>query len=83
MKILEEYYYGLTVEDGVEDYCVVVEKKADSNDIRRNSLMRKRRRQHETLVMKNKLLKKKAMEKGAINLEESGVRGEELVWKPR
>jgi len=82
-QLLEEYYYELTVTDDVEDYCVVVEKKADSSDILRNSVMRKRKGQHEILVMKDELSKEQAIEKGAVSLEKSGVHEEELEWKPR
>lgn len=80
-QLLEEYYYELAVTDDIEDYCVVVEKKPDSSDILRNSVMRKRRGQHEVLVMKDKLSKEQAIEKGAASLEKSGIQKEELGWK--
>lgn len=80
-QILEEYYYELTVTDDVEDYCVVLGKNADSSDILRNSVMRKRRGQHEILIMKDKLSKEQAIEKGAVDLENSGVHEGGLEWK--
>jgi hypothetical protein len=80
-QLLEEYYYELAVTDDIEEYCVVVEKKADSSDILRNSVMRKRRGQHEVLVMKDNLSKEQAIEKGAASLEKSGIQKEELGWK--
>ena len=82
-QLLEEYYYELTVADYVEDYCVVVKKNADSSDILRNSVMRKRRGQHEILIMKDELSKEQVIGEGAVSLEKSGVHREELVWEPR
>lgn len=82
-QVLEEYYYELEATDSVDDYCVVVDRKSDSSDILRNSVMRKRRGQHEILVMKDELSKEQAIEKGAVSLKKSGVHGEELEWKPR
>ena len=40
-QILDEYYYDLDVEDSVDDYCVVVDRKSKSANTLRNSVMRK------------------------------------------
>jgi len=82
-QILENYYYELDVTDSVEDYCVVVDRKSKSANTLRNSVMRKRKGEHEILVMKDELSKKQAVEKDAVILEKSEVGNEELEWKPR
>ncbi|WP_336326488.1 hypothetical protein [Halovenus sp. HT40] len=82
-QVLEKYYYKLEVADSVDAYCVVVDKKSDSSNILRNSVMRKEKRQHEVIVIKNKLSKKQAIEQGAVSIEKSEVTEEELAWKPR
>jgi hypothetical protein len=53
-QITKIYYCNLTVTNGVEDYCVVVET-VDSIDIQRNAPMRKHSGQQEILVMKDVL----------------------------
>jgi hypothetical protein len=78
-QVLEKYYYELEAVDSVDEYCVVVDKKSDSSNILRNSVMRKEKRQHEVIVMNDKLSKKQAIEQGAVNIEKSEVTEEELA----
>lgn len=82
-QLLDEYYYELSVTANPEDYSVVVSKETGSRNILRNSVMRKHRRQHEILVMKDKISKEQAIEQGAVGLEKSGVDKEVLEWKSR
>lgn len=81
-QLLDEYYYELEVTDDFEEYCVVAEKETDSSDILRNSVMKKQRGQHEIFVMKDEISVRQAVEHGGDRLEKSGVRKEELEWKP-
>jgi len=39
-QVLDEYCYELDVEDSVEDYCVVVDRKSKTAGILSNSVMR-------------------------------------------
>lgn len=81
-QLLDEYFYELKTTERLEDYSVVVPAESDCSDILRNSVMQKHRRQHQILVMKDKLTAKQAEEKGAVPLEESPIQKEELEWKP-
>lgn len=38
-QTLDDFFYELAIEDGIEDYCVVAEKGADSSEILRLSLI--------------------------------------------
>lgn len=82
-QVLDEYYYELDVEDSVEDYCVVVDRKSKSANTLRNSVMRKHKGEHEILVMKDKLSKRQALEKSAVALEKSEAGKEDLEWNTR
>jgi len=80
--LFDKYYYELKMTDDFEKYCVVVEKETDSSDILRNSVMRKRRGQHEVFVMKDETSVRQAVEHGTAQIEKSGIQKEELEWKP-
>jgi hypothetical protein len=82
-QVLDEYYYELDVEDSVEDYCVVVDRKSKSANTLRNLVMRKHKGEHEILVMKDKLSKRQALEKSAVALEKSEAGKEDLEWNTR
>lgn len=68
-QVLDRYYYKLEVADSVKDYCVVVDRKSKCANTPKNSVMRKHRERREIIVMKGKLSKKKAVEKGAVSLQ--------------
>jgi hypothetical protein len=82
-QILDECYYGLDVEDSVDDYCILIDRKSKSANTLRNSVMRKHKGKQETLIMKDELSKKQAVGKDAVALEETDFEMEDARWKPR
>jgi hypothetical protein len=78
---LDDYFYELMVKDFPEEYCVVADEETDTNAILRNSVMSKQRRGHDIYLMKDKLSLKQAVEQGVVQVEQSEVYRENLVWK--
>lgn len=72
-QILDSYFYGLVIEASPEEHYVVLEKKADSSDILRSSVLRKQRHRHNIHVMKDEISVRQAKEYGATPIQESGI----------
>ena len=80
-QTLDNYFYELVIEDSSEEYCVVADEETDSNATLSNSVMRKRRGNHDIYLMKNKLSLEQAVEQGAIRVEKLEVNAGNLEWK--
>jgi len=80
-QTLYDYFYELVIEDSPEEYCVVAGEETDTNAILRYSVMSKQRRNYDIYLMKDKISLKQTVEQGAIRVEKSEVKTENLEWK--
>lgn len=80
-QFLNWFPYELVTEGNLKDYPVVASKEADSNSIIRNSVMRKQRGQHEIHFINDKSSFGQAIEKGATEVEKTGVTAGNYEWK--
>lgn len=72
-QILDEYFFDLRIEDGLHSYFVVMEQGDDYSDVRRNSVLTRRRDSNVVFLMKDLLSVEQAVEQGARRLSETDV----------
>jgi len=79
-QILDNFFYKLKTTDDLINYCVVLEKRADSSDILKNSIANQRKGDYQIHLMKDEISVRQTIEKEAIRLEEADLRKENLQW---
>ncbi|WP_336337410.1 hypothetical protein [Haloarcula brevis] len=80
-QFLDNYFYGLKIDEEPEDYCVVKDEQVNSSDILRNSVANQRKGSYEIYLMKDEISVRQAVEKGATRLEKTDLRKENIQWK--
>ena len=71
----------IEVVDNLEQYCVVIERSANTTEILRNSVLRTLQGSQEIYLMKNKLSINLAVEKGTLLLNKTGIDTGQVRWR--
>lgn len=69
-QILGNFYFGLSVDDNLDNYYVIADENSDSTELLKNSIMETQQGGEDVYVMKDTLSVKQAIERGAAQLAE-------------